>query len=192
MPKLKPGVQYSAMTARADGIPPDIRSPVKVRLPLPFPADSHDWVATEALWDTGATNSVISNDFAARLKLPVVSKATTIGIHGPKEVDVFMIDILLMDRVNFQGWLVSSGDTGPTTPDMIIGMDIITKGDFTFMNGPDGYVFSFIVPSLLEPTDFRTYIQRYNDEMNWKSRNTGAQAEYRANTRARKKDRKKR
>jgi hypothetical protein len=186
MPKLKPGQQYAAMTNRAVGIPRDIRSRVQIRLPVLFPAESHGWIDTEALWDIGATNSVISIELAARLKLPVVSKATTIGIHGPKEVDVFMIDILLMDRVNFQSWLVSSGDTGPTSPEVIIGMDIITKGDMTFMCGPEGYVFSFIVPSLFEPTDFNTYITRFNDELKWKNQNSSAQAEYRAKLKARK------
>jgi len=71
-------------------------------------------------------------------------------------------------------------------PDVIIGMDIITKGDMTFICCPQGYVFSFIVPSLLDPTDFNTLIQRYNDDLSWKQKNTSAQADYRAQLKARK------
>ena len=186
MPKLKPGIRYAALSSRANGIPRDIRSGVKVRLPVAIPAGSHEWIETEALWDTGATNSVISSSLAIRLNLPAVSRATTYGIHGPKEVDVFLIDFLLMNAVHFPSWRVSSGDTGPTTPDVIIGMDIITRGDMTFMAGGGEYIFSFIVPSLEDPTDFNMYVTKYNDDLKWKTQNAQSQAEYRAKLKSKK------
>ena len=189
MLKFDPKIQYTSFTARANGVPSDIRSAVKVRLPLAYPSPTHDWTSTEALWDTGATHSVVSTDLAGKLKLSPIGKTRTIGIHGPKIVDVFLIDILMMDRVEFLTWQVSAGDTGPTTPNLIIGMDIITKGDMCFTRGKDGYVFSFIIPSLLQPIDFTQEIGRHNDDLQWKEKNKANQAEYRQSLRNLKKKR---
>ena len=36
----------------------------------------------KALWDTGATNSVISKNFAPKLGLPIISQNEVRGVHG--------------------------------------------------------------------------------------------------------------
>lgn len=190
MPKFDRRIQYTGLTTKANGIPPHIESPVKVRLPLPFPAQDHAWISTRALWDTGATHSAISTALAKKLLLPAVDRATIVGIHGPKEVDVYFVDILLMDRVQFLTWKVTAGEMLPSTPDVIIGMDVITRGDFSFCrDNAGGYVFSFIVPSLLEPRDFVADIGRFNFDAEWRSKNTTSRVEYQKKLRDRKKKR---
>lgn len=164
MPKFRKGIVYSGMSVGFKGEPREIQSPAKIKIPDMFPGLSHDWVDVKALWDTGATNSVVFKDLALRLKLPAVGRATTVGIHGPKDVDVFTVDILLMERVLFSTWRVSAGNTGPTSPGIIIGMDIITKGDTSFMASEPGYLFSFLVPSAKQPCDFAAEVNRFNQE----------------------------
>jgi hypothetical protein len=42
-----------------------------------------------AIWDTGATNSVITKSAAAQLGLKAISMAKVKGVHGEKEVNVY-------------------------------------------------------------------------------------------------------
>ncbi|MBE3065239.1 MAG: aspartyl protease family protein [Spirochaetes bacterium] len=191
MLKLEPGKQYSAFTLISPSPPHEVQTPVKIRVPLMYPTMPHGWLATNALWDTGATHSVVNADFAKALNLVPISRARTFGIGGGQEVDVYTIDILLMDSVLFENWRVSSGETGApgtTPPGIIIGMDIITKGDATMMSDQPGHhYFSFILPSTKSPRDFREEIRLADLENKNKQRDKLTRAEYNAGLRRRKK-----
>jgi hypothetical protein len=173
MSPLNPKIQYNGFTLHASPPPRELLTPVKIRIPLIYQGVSHDWINTIALWDTGATNSVIRDELAKKLSLSTIGKAKTWGIHGPEVVDVFLLDILLMERVQFTSWRVSVGDTGPALPNkeppgVIIGMDIITQGDLTLMRSPTETLFSFIIPSIHDPKDFSGLIGAQNAAMRLK------------------------
>jgi predicted aspartyl protease len=101
MTRFIPGKDYYALTYTSDGMPREIITDAKVRVPEIFSGMNHEYVATKALWDTGATHSVVSPELAQRLGLPQVGRAQTAGVHGVQTVAVFALDILLMDRVAF-------------------------------------------------------------------------------------------
>ena len=97
------------------------------------------------LWDTGATCSVISQEVVDKCKLTPISKANVTGVTGTYEADVYLVNISLPNRVGFPGLPVVLGNVGGA--DLLIGMDIIGKGDFAVSNYKGGTMFSFRYPS---------------------------------------------
>jgi len=184
MPKPK---IFTALTHRAyGGLLRELITPVKIRIPQIFKGLNHDYIETKALWDTGATNTVISYRLAKDLGIPPIGKAKSIGVHGEEIVDKFMIDMLLMERVNFTSWEVTSGELSSKQADMLIGMDVIALGDFCITQernaqGIPCTIFSFRLPSAEIPIDFYKEINDQNKVQAEKARNRARRAEYQKN-----------
>ena len=176
---------YFALSHRGvGGLLREIITPARVRIPEIFEGFSHDYKETRALWDTGATNCVISYRLSEELGLQPIGKAKTIGVHGEAIVDRFMIDMLLMDRVAFNSWEVTSGKIGSEKVDIIIGMDIIAFGDFCItqeidQNKKSCTLFSFRLPSAQLPIDYVAEIDRYNQEVRFNEQNKQLRGQYR-------------
>ncbi len=105
-------------------------------------------IDTTALWDTGATKSVITKATIDRLGL--IPVGTTIVNHagGSSESNTYLINVVLPNNVGVAGVLVNAcenivGDFG-----VIIGMDIITKGDLSITNTNDQTCMTFRTPSI--------------------------------------------
>ncbi len=111
-------------------------------------------LATEAIWDTGATHSVITQEAAKQLGLPVVSMATVQGVGGLMQSPVYHI-VVTIDNEHIDVLatechaLTADGRTG-----FLIGMDVINKGDFTITNAGGKTMMSFQIPST-HKTDYR-------------------------------------
>ena len=103
-----------------------------------------------ALWDTGATNSVISKNFALKLQLPLIGQSEVRGVHGSAIVNVYLVNILLPNHVEFRHLEVREGELGNKV-DILVGMDIIVSGDFALCAGS---VFSYCNPPFDKPIDF--------------------------------------
>ncbi len=102
---------------------------------------------TKALWDTGASSSVISKKTAEEMKL--IPTGTTQMSHagGTGTVNTYTVNIMLPNKVGFPCISVAQcsdefGDFGA-----IIGMDLITVGDFAITNFPHT-VMTFRHPSV--------------------------------------------
>ena len=113
-----------------------------------------------ALWDTGATITCISNHIVNSLKLIPLGKNQIKTPSGFKEVNTYLIDVILPNNVGVQNVLVCDSDIGEQGIDFLIGMDIITLGDFVVNNHNGLTTFSFRIPSK-ECTDYvlKTNIQ---------------------------------
>jgi predicted aspartyl protease len=102
-----------------------------------------------ALWDTGATGSVITPNVAKKLGLSVVSQ---VFISTPtdrnKAANMYYVDIHLPNKVIVSNISVIEGI--PANCDILIGMDIIGFGDFAVSCGGGKTIFSFRVPSMME------------------------------------------
>ena len=98
-----------------------------------------------AIWDTGATNTVISEKLAKELHLTSIGKANVSTAGGLIEVDKYIIDLKLPNSLRIQNVMVTSGKLSDT--DFLIGMDIITLGDFSVTNLNGKTTFSFRYPS---------------------------------------------
>lgn len=100
------------------------------------------------LWDTGATGSVITRKVVDQLDLKPTSKAKIYHANGEAVVDVYYVNIFLPNQVGFSFIKVTEGKL--TGADVLIGMDIISKGDFAISNFNEKTTFTFRVPSLGE------------------------------------------
>lgn len=102
-----------------------------------------------ALWDTGATNSVITQKIAEDLNLkPIGMTKVHTASHKDVVTEVYMISILLPNKICIPTLRVTKGQV--TGHDMLIGMDIINKGDFAVTHNGGKTSFSFRIPSICE------------------------------------------
>jgi predicted aspartyl protease len=110
-------------------------------------------LSTNALWDTGASMSAITPEIKDKLGVTPVDKKTIAGIHSTQVVDVVFITLELPNKVIKKNIKVAvcniTSDVG-----MILGMDIISMGDFAMSNGNDQTLFSFAVPPFQDKIDF--------------------------------------
>ncbi len=115
--------------------------------------------STKALWDTGATNSVITKDTVSRLGLLPISKTIASHAGGISTVNVYLVNIYLPNKIIIPGVRVTECENKDHFG-VIIGMDIITLGDFAVTNLHNKTVFSYRYPSseiidFVKPTDPR-------------------------------------
>ncbi len=109
-----------------------------------------------ALWDTGATNSAISPKVVKALGLKPYTIAKVFHAQGESQTGVYLVNVFLPNNVAIQSLRVSEGILNGC--DMLIGMDIISHGDFSITHKDGGTVFSFQMPSTHE-YDFVKQIQ---------------------------------
>lgn len=109
-----------------------------------------------ALWDTGATSCVINDAKAKMIGLPVVGKAVMNHAGGTQVVDKYVADIILPNKVTISNVTVL-GSPALAGFDLIIGMDVITLGDFCITNKDGKTVVSFRIPSEVK-TDYAAEI----------------------------------
>ena len=105
---------------------------------------------TSGIWDTGATNSCISKSLAQQLKLVPIQRTTVMGVHGAKEVNVYLVTVTLPNPSIKLNILATECDElsedGKTC--MLVGMDVITKGDFCITNLNGKTVMTYRSPSV--------------------------------------------
>ena len=106
-----------------------------------------------ALWDTGATDSSVSQGLARYLGLKPIDMCMVNGFGGLQSSCVYLIDILLPSNVGINNnRVVEFVDNGFF--EIIIGMDIITLGDLAISNKNDNTIVSFRIPPSDNPIDF--------------------------------------
>ncbi len=114
---------------------------------LSIPGVRPSIIQYEAIWDTGATGTVITSKVAKELGLLPTGKITSNHAGGTDEVNTYLVNVYLPNGINFVGVkvieAVLAGDT-----EMLIGMDIISLGDFAFTNFNGEACFSFRIPSI--------------------------------------------
>jgi len=104
-----------------------------------------------ALWDTGATGTVITQKVVDELGLKPTGRTKVRGVNTEKETFKYLVNVLLPNNVGLIGITVLVGELFEF--DVLIGMDIISRGDFSISNFNNQTTFSFRLPSI-KPTDF--------------------------------------
>ena len=104
-----------------------------------------DYVPFRALWDTGATNSVITDRVVQQCNLMPSGKTFVYGVNGQHLSDTYLITIQLQGLILFPSLRVTRGDF--LGADVLVGMDIINRGDFFVTNHNGETTFGFRVPS---------------------------------------------
>lgn len=112
----------------------------------------------QCLWDTGASSSCISKNLADRLGLAQTGIAQSFTAAGPTQTKTYVVNIGLPNNVQIS--MVQVSEAVLNGFDVLIGMDIITLGDFSITNVGGRTIFSFRVPS----TETIDYVQQYNQK----------------------------
>lgn len=113
----------------------------------------------KSLWDTGAMGSVISTSVVSTLGLKPIGKRKVFHANGESIVNTYLVNILLPNNVAFSSLRVTEGVLNDT--DVLIGMDIISRGDFSVTASQGKTKFSFQLPS----THDIDYVKEYNQKM---------------------------
>ena len=104
-------------------------------------------LAARAIWDTGATHSSISPQLASNLGLVSIDTIRVDTAGGEtKDCDVYLIDLYLPNDIRITDVAVAGLDIGKD--DFLIGMDVISLGDFAVSNFADKTCYTFRTPSL--------------------------------------------
>lgn len=112
-----------------------------------FTSGQPNHATINAIWDTGATGSAITKNVARHLGLIPTGMAQVNTAGGIVPQLTYTIDIGLPNDVLIQGIIATEIDALAGGCDALIGMDIITLGDFSITNHNGNTCMSFRVPS---------------------------------------------
>ena len=130
----------------------DVFDSTKTDTSAPFNQQKVPSFKCVGLWDTGAMKTVITDKVVNALALPELGVAKVSGVSGIYRTTTHMIDLMLPNGVIFPRLSVTKGTFG-THFDVLIGMDVISRGDFTISNYQGATTLSFRTPSLAQ-TDY--------------------------------------
>lgn len=99
-----------------------------------------------AIWDTGATGTVITQKVIDQCNLKPISRTIVHTAGGEIRTSVFLINLFLPNKVAFHAVRVTRGEITADT-DVLIGMDVIGSGDFAVTGKEGKNTFSFRMPS---------------------------------------------
>ncbi len=184
-----PNIIYSSLTIKLKRIPNVLIVPVELSLD----ANSSECrrFKASAVWDTGATCSVISSKVAAEMGLSPISYNKVCGVHGSKDAPVYFLDIILNRSICFKR-KITGGDLGDGQIDFLIGMDIIGLGESCITHGKDEngdncFVFSFLYPPTGKIRDFAAELRNLETQHRKNQINNKARREYESKKRQSKK-----
>jgi hypothetical protein len=106
-------------------------------------------IQTQGIWDTGATGSVITKSTASALSLQSIGKRKVRGVHGIREVNIYFVNITLDNKkITLNTKVTECEELSPDNSiGMLIGMNIISMGDFSITTPKGKTKFSFQIPS---------------------------------------------
>ncbi|MBN4073001.1 hypothetical protein JYT74_03060 [Crocinitomix catalasitica] len=101
---------------------------------------------TSALWDTGSTHCLITKSLAENLDLNPISKIQVAHHEGMSFANVYLMAIYITKRYYVVVELTETKAPSDNF-EIIIGMDVITKGDMAITTEQNETIFSFRLPS---------------------------------------------
>ena len=106
-----------------------------------------NYTSIKTIWDTGVSGCAITKNVAEQLGLIPTGKAQVNTANGIAIQNTYTIDIGLPNKVIIQGIIATEVDALAAGCDALIGMDVITLGDFSITNHKGVTCMSFRVPS---------------------------------------------
>ena len=99
------------------------------------------------MWDTGASQTTITEDLAKKLGLYKIREQKMEGVTGSALCNTYLIALALPNGILIPEIEVA-GCAGNIGCDILVGMDVISMGDFAICNVQGNTTFSFRVPSV--------------------------------------------
>ena len=100
-----------------------------------------------AQWDTGATGTCISTSVVDTLEMIHSGFVRIQTPSGESVRKTYCIDLVLPNKITVKQLKVNDSEIGKQGIDILIGMDVISGGDFAVSNFMGKTVLSFRVPS---------------------------------------------
>jgi len=148
--KTRKNPSLRAFTTSGKGLLRVLRNKVEITAgfdPKKTPANKQPSFKTfTAIWDTGATNSVITEKVVDQCGLKPTGMTRIRHADGEVRAEVYHVNIGLPNKVAFPNVRVTKLRLAGS--DALIGMDIINYGDFAVTNTGGKTVFSFRIPSI--------------------------------------------
>jgi predicted aspartyl protease len=102
----------------------------------------------KGIWDSGATNSVITKKVVDELGLKPIGQKEVNSATETVVANTYLVNFILPSNVVITNVLVT--ELNLNSCDVLIGMDVITLGDFSITNKDGRTVMSFRMPSCVE------------------------------------------
>jgi hypothetical protein len=141
---------FQALTIKSSGLATRIITTIGVseaHNPASKPSLLPEEVQTRALWDTGASGSVISAGVAQSLGLVAVGQVIVNHAGGSGPSPTYVVNLKLPNQVVIAGALVTELAQPSAEFAVIVGMDVISLGDFSITNVRGQTWMSFRTPS---------------------------------------------
>ena len=103
----------------------------------------------KAIFDTGATSSMISSDIARALHLQSIDTALVTGVHGTERVPIYTVDVRFKGGFILSSLKVSEAGAGAGF-DILLGMDVIARGSMLLSSHDKRTLFAFFYPQNLQ------------------------------------------
>jgi len=153
----------SAFTTYNQGLPGVLKNIVLISAPATDLSNAFEF---EAIWDTGATKSVITEKVISKCGLKPTGMVKMHGVTGTADAETYLVEVVLPNRV-LVGGITAAKANLVGSEDVLIGMDIISLGDLAISSFYRKTSFSFRIPSIgrvdflpakERPKDVDTYI----------------------------------
>ncbi len=141
---------FKAFTLKANGRMNQIITDVAVCAafdPESPPSPPPQTIQTKALWDTGASKSVLSEALVKSLNLVSVGKREVHHGDGVSDKAAYMVNLMLPNHVGVVGIEATEFPASHNHFTVLVGMDVIGLGDFTVTNVEGRTCMSFRMPS---------------------------------------------
>jgi hypothetical protein len=138
---------HAAFKHEYTGLPRQLLSKIEI-ISLENPANRGVYTG---VWDTGATQTMITPKILSDLELTPVDTVTVHGVNSSARVPVVLISLILPNKIKVTDVRATVSEIQGV--DMLIGMDIIQAGDFSISNYEEKTVFTFATPPFQNRTD---------------------------------------
>lgn len=115
----------------------------------------NNYMPVKAQWDTGATNTCISKELVSKLSLIPNGMVDVTTPSGRGTMNKYLVNLVLNNEVKICNLSVMDSEIGNQGIDVLIGMDVISMGDFAVSNYDNTTHFSFRLPSQ-EHVDYKS------------------------------------
>ena len=127
---------YQAFTSRFNGRTNVLITTVGVSEafdPKTTPAPAKSITNIQAIWDTGASCSVITKHYAEQIGLVPTGKTSISGVNHTTIENTYVVNVYLPNRVGIVFVKIAEVPALSGNAGMLIGMDIIGAGDFSIV-----------------------------------------------------------
>lgn len=145
-----------AFTTKAKGRLRELKTDIWIGTAFDPTTKNQNLTKFNGIWDTGATNSVITEAVVKQCNLVPTGMVTVETASGPANQETYFINMGLPNHLSINGVKVTKGLLSGV--DVLIGMDVINTGDFAITNANGETWFSFQVP----PNEHIDFVEQIN------------------------------